>query len=190
MKKIRYTLLVLSLLSILPVSSQDAIRAKLQSCNAIEVKGTLSPIDDNEYKLNANCSVDFHYNLKSQLFPEGGWYIMLYCPQLDLNEIEQCGRSDVTIKKGTENFGKNRGKSIQITIGPNELASLLFIPSLNGNYPVICIEISGRSYGIQVKSCNFVKVGNHKREKVEIEYTKSTLSNILNSWFNIVASQK
>lgn len=187
MKKIKYIVLFTVLLSVLPVSGQDAIRLKLLSCNAIEAKGTLFLIDNNDETTSIDCKVNFHYNLKSQLYPEGGWYLMLYCPQLELNEIEQCGRSDVNIKKESENFGENRGKPIEITIGPNELASLWFLPSLSGNYAIFHVSISGHNYAIAVKDCTFVKVGNHKREKIEIEYTKATLSDILNTWFNIVS---
>lgn len=179
MRKIRYILFAFLILSVLPMRSQNVINSKLLSCNAIEAKGTLFQIDDSDEKVNMDCRVNFHYNLKSQLFPEGGWYLMLYCPQLELNEIEQCGRSDVNIKKESKNFGENRGKPIEITIGPNELASLWFLPSLSGNYAIFGIYISGHNYGIAVKDCNFVKVGNHKREKIEIEYTKATLSDIL-----------
>lgn len=189
MRQIRYIVLFTFLLSVLPASSQNAINSKLLSCNAIETKGTLFLIDNSDKTVDLECKVDFHYNLKSQLFPEGGWYLRLYCPQMDIDEIEQCGRSDVNIKKDSKNFGKNRGKPIEITIGPNELASLWFLPSLSGNYAILHIYISGHDYAIAVKDCTFVKVGNHKREKIELEYTKATLSDILNTWFNYISTK-
>lgn len=190
MTKIKLTLLVSYLLSVLPISSQNVNYSQLASCNAIEVKGTLFAIDDNVGEYDAACHVDFHYNLKSQLFPEGGWFISLYCRQLELNEIEQCGRSEVSTKRQAEEFGPKRGKAIEITIGPNDLASLLFVPSKVNTYPVFTIAISGHYYGIKVKQCTFVKVGNHKREKIAIENTKETLSDIMNSWFNVVVNNK
>lgn len=190
MTKFKFTLLVSFLLSVLPISSQNASISQLASSNAIEVKGTLFAINDKIGEYDTDCHVDFHYNLKSQLFPEGGWYVRLYCPQLELDEIEQCGRSEVSTKRQTEDFGPKRGKAIEITIGPNDLASLLFVPSKVNTYPVFAMSISGRNYGIKVKQCTFVKVGNHQREKIAIENTKETLSDIMNSWFNVVVNSK
>ena len=190
MTKIKFTLLVSFLLLVLPISSQNANNSQRASCNAIEIKGTLFGVDDNIGNYDADCVVNFHYNLKSQLFPEGGWYVRLYCPQLDLDEIEQCGRSEVSINRLDEDFGPKRGKAIDITIGPNDLANLLFIPSKDNTYPIFSISISGRNYGIKVKQCTFVKVGNHKREKIAVENTKENLSDILNSWFNVVVNSK
>lgn len=183
-------LLAFLILSVLPISSQNVNSSQLASCNAIEVKGTLFGVDDNVGNYDADCIVNFHYNLKSQLFPEGGWYVRLYCPQLDLHEIEQCGRSEVSINRLAEDFGPKRGKAIDITIGPNDLANLLFIPSKVNTYPIFSISISDHTYGIKVKQCTFDKVGNHKREKIAVENTKETLSDILNSWFNVVANSK
>lgn len=185
MKKIKLIMVLCSIFSCLSLFAQKDYKEQLLLCNAIDARGTI--FQEGGEQIEANCLINFHYNLKSPLIPEGGWYLRLYCQQLGLDEIEQCGVSNVTINKESNEMSAELGKPIEITIGPNNIASLTFVPSKINTYPMFIISISNHNYAIAIKECNFIRIANQKREKLEIEYTKSTLSNILDTWFSIVS---